>query len=81
MATITTTSATLDITLLDDESYEFVFKINNPKTDGSVTLSGIRAIYQPLLSAEALYSKKGNAFSSVARAMITQVETRRTDVS
>lgn len=77
MAVVKTTS-TLDITLVDDSMYEYVYKINNPK-DG-VTLSEVRAAYTDVITAGLLYSKNANPITAVARAATVQIRTTTTEL-
>jgi len=77
MAVVKTTS-TLDITLVDDSMYEYVYKINNPK-DG-VTLSEVRAAYTDVITAGLLYSKNASPITAVARAATVQIRTTTTEL-
>lgn len=77
MAVVKTTS-TLDITLVDDSMYEYVYKINNPK-DG-VTLSEVRTAYTDVITAGLLYSKNASPITAVARAATVQIRTTTTEL-
>lgn len=71
-------SSTLDITVMDDQMYEYVYKINNPKEN--LTLAEVREVYAPVITANLLYSKNGNLVNAVARAKTTNIVTTTTDL-
>lgn len=72
MATTITTSSTVNITVVDDQMNETVFKINGTAA-GGLSLARIRAIYAPMINGEYLYSRQGYKVTAVARA--SKVET------
>ena len=84
-------TSTLDITLLNEEMTDSVYKINNPKSN--VTLSEIRMAYSELLgNGEApsspstaanshLMDKSGKKYIFVSSAKITTTTITTTDVN
>lgn len=90
MASITTTSSTVDITLINSEMGETVFKINNPVS--GLTLSKIRDVYKNMLgnsdnpaqaaSAENshLFDRNGKPLVLATKAVRVQTTTTATEV-
>lgn len=89
MATTKSTS-TVDVTLLNSEMTDTVFKLNNPKSD--ITLEEIRTVYGPMIGNSAnvavqanpvdshLFDKSGKPFVFVSKAVITETMIRTTEV-
>ena len=74
-----TTSKTLDITIIDDQMNEFTFKLNGGAVEGT-SLSGIRAVYQPMITSGYLYSSKGYPITAVAKAVSVVTVTTKTEM-
>lgn len=90
MATTTKNVETLDVTIVNQEMAETVFKINNPRS--AVTLAQIREAYQGIMGQSVVtapgdpanshfFDKNGKAYVFVSAAKITKVVTTSTDVS
>lgn len=90
MSTVITTSATLDITLVNSEMGETIFKLNNPVDE--VSLADIRNVYKNILGNSTdpsqaaapanshLFDRAGRPFVFVARAYVVETTTRRTNI-
>ena len=85
------TTSTLDITLLNEEMTDSVYKINNPTSN--VTLANIRMVYAPMLgnggssdspstaAKSHLMDKSGKKYIFVSSAKITTTSITTTDVN
>lgn len=93
MSSTVKTSSTLDITLLNSEMSESVFKINNPNNN-EFTLADIRAAYSVMLGQEEgqeslpssaanshLFDKSGKAYIFVSSAKKTVTTTTSADIT
>lgn len=80
MAAKITTSRTLDITVVDDQMNESIFKLDGGATQGT-TLADIRNVYAPMISAGYLYSSRGYAITAVAKAVDVQTVITKTEMA
>lgn len=85
MATILYESSTVDITLMNDEMGETTFKINNPADN--LTLAQIREYYSTVIpgsidgtTPQLLFDKNNRPFKVVAKAVVTQTQTYKTEL-
>lgn len=79
MADYVKSSVVLEVTTVDDQNNETVFKLDNPRSSG-ITLAVIRAAYANIISAGYLYSKQGYQVKSVARAAIVETTIERNEL-
>lgn len=80
MSTITSHTRTLNITLEDEDGGNTTFKINDP-VNKEFSLTTIKNIYQPMLTAGYLYSNRyGKRFTKVASAAVVVTEITATEL-
>lgn len=78
MAIVITNTSTVDITVIDSANYEYVYKINNPKEE--LTMTEIRNAYNNVIENGLLYSKNDYPITTVARATTVATQVTKTDI-
>lgn len=79
MADTIKTANTVDITLEDSQSYDTVFKINNPKS--SITRQMIDDAFNPIIETGILFSKNENPFQRIKSAVTVQTTIRTKELN
>ena len=75
-----TTSSVLEITAIDSQNYDIVYKIDNARLSPAITMASIHAAYDEIMNAGLLYSKYDNPITTIARAQIITTTIEKTDV-
>lgn len=79
MASTTTYSDVVEITLMTEDTSETVFKINNPKEN--LTRAMVTAVYNPAIAAGIIFDRNYAPFTTVGKIEVVQTTVRRADVT
>ena len=77
MADYVKSTVILEVTTVDDQNNETIFKLEDPKDN--LTLASVRSAYADIIAAGYLYSKQGYEVKAVARAARVETTIERSE--
>ena len=75
-----TTTRTLEVTLVDSQNYDIVFKLDNSQPSTNMTMASLHSAFDEIMNAGLLYSKYDNPITTIARAQVITTTIQKDDV-